>query len=266
LQVAFDPIVAYNLLLLSSFAIGGLGAYLLCLDVLRRVVGADAMRSRSGRAAALLGGLLYAFAAPKLFYAALGQGNIASSQWIPFAVLYIVRTALPDGRPRDAAMAALFIALQAYAELTYATFLALFAALAALWGLIGIFTASPRSRRPPVSALFGRFTHRPSHRIGAPAVLANMLRSRAEAAFSPQAVDSPTCSPLTWRATSSDSASSGVRWGNSRHRQRLSRPMATARRQGTADLCRLCGSDAARPGTDTNGAISPRCECLDARS
>ena len=47
---------------------------------------------------AFLAGALYAFASTKLFYAALGQGNIASSQWVPFAALYIVRTVRPGGR------------------------------------------------------------------------------------------------------------------------------------------------------------------------
>ena len=107
-----------------------------------------------GQAAALLGGALYAFAAPKLFYAALGQGNIASSQWIPFAMLYIVRAALPGGRARDAALAALFVALQAYAELSYATFLALFAAAAVLWGLI---RALRTGTRKGAVNLLGRF-------------------------------------------------------------------------------------------------------------
>ena len=64
----------------------------------------------------------------------LGQGNIASSQWIPFAALYIVRAARPGGKARDAALAALFLALQAYAEMTYASFLLVFAGLAFLWG------------------------------------------------------------------------------------------------------------------------------------
>ena len=70
---------------------------------------------------------MYAFASSKLFYAALGQGNIASSQWIPFAALYIMRAARPGGKMRDAALAALFLALQAYAEMTYASFLLVFA-------------------------------------------------------------------------------------------------------------------------------------------
>ena len=41
------------------------------------------------RAAAFVAGLVYAFASNKMSYAALGQWNIASSQWIPFYVLYL---------------------------------------------------------------------------------------------------------------------------------------------------------------------------------
>jgi Interleukin-like EMT inducer len=152
LQLAFGLIPAYNLLLLSSFVIGGFGAYLLCLDVLGAVgteAGRQGDREAGGQGdegtrrwsvtfalAAFLGGVLYAFASSKMFYAALGQGNIASSQWIPFAVLYMVRAARPGGRAHDAVLAALFLALQAYAELTYASFLLIFALLAALWGLV----------------------------------------------------------------------------------------------------------------------------------
>jgi len=152
LQAVFGLIPAYNLLLLSSFVLGGFGAYLLCLDFLAKAGGRPRMRHErpgsdehgagDGRRflprswPAMIGALLYAFASAKLFYAALGQGNIASSQWIPFAALYIVRTVRRTGRPRDAALAALFIVLQAYAELTYASFLGIFLALAVLWRLI----------------------------------------------------------------------------------------------------------------------------------
>ncbi len=141
LQTAFNVITAYNILLLSSFVLGGFGAYLLCLNVLApsrssRFASSGPSRLRVPDAAAFLAGALYAFASAKLFYAALGQGNIASSQWIPFAALYILRTARPGGRVRDAALAALFIVLQAYAELTYASFLIIFAVLAAVWYLM----------------------------------------------------------------------------------------------------------------------------------
>ncbi len=147
LQAVFGLIPAYNVLLLSSFVLGGFGAYLLGLEFLGR---GDKETSRRGNGetgkpgnkenaltslSAFLGGALYAFASAKLFYAALGQGNIASSQWAPFAALYIMRAARPTGRPHDAALAALFIVLQAYAELTYASFLLIFAALVVAWQL-----------------------------------------------------------------------------------------------------------------------------------
>ena len=143
---ALGVVPAYNLLLLSSFVLGGFGAYLLCLEFLRggnretsRQIDKELRkRSLSPRlrvtVSAFLAGALYAFASSKLFYVALGQGNIASSQWVPFAALYIVRTARSGGKSGDAALAALFLALQAYAEMTYASFLLVFAGLAFVWG------------------------------------------------------------------------------------------------------------------------------------
>jgi hypothetical protein len=59
----------------------------------------------------------------------LGQFNIASSHWIPFAVLYILRTGRDPHRFKNAFMAGLFLTLQAWAELTYASFLLVFLAL-----------------------------------------------------------------------------------------------------------------------------------------
>ncbi|MCX7669329.1 MAG: hypothetical protein N2439_04575, partial [Anaerolineae bacterium] len=148
LQAVFGVIPAYNVLLLSSFILSGFGAYLLCLDFL----GAAGKRLPW---AAMIGALLYAFASAKLFYAALGQGNIASSQWIPFAVLYILRATRRRGRPRDAALAALFIVLQAYAELTYASFLGIFLVVAILWQ---IGAAVKASRAGTLRAKAGRLT------------------------------------------------------------------------------------------------------------
>jgi hypothetical protein len=142
LQAASGIVPAYNLLLLSSFVLSGFGAYLLCREFLRR------KNDPAAEWAAFIGGALYAFASAKLFYAALGQGNIASSQWAPFAALYMWRAARPGGRWKDAGMAALFLGLQAYAELTYASFLLIFAGIAFLWGLL--------QRRQP-ARLLGRF-------------------------------------------------------------------------------------------------------------
>ncbi len=158
LQATVGLIPAYNLLLVSSFVLSGFSAYLLCLDFLERV-GKETRKQGDRETGVLslspglpatlspfllvslssfLGGALYAFASAKLFYAALGQGNIASSQWIPFAALHMVRAARPAGKARDAALAGLFLVFQAYAELTYASFLVLFAVLVAGWGGVRI--------------------------------------------------------------------------------------------------------------------------------
>jgi len=153
LQVVFGVIPTYNLLLLASFALSGFGAYLLCLSFLdgRRPTTDDGRNagfySPASIVGSFIGGALFAFASAKLFYAALGQGNIASSQWVPFAALFIVRTVRPQGRLRDAALAALFIVLQAYAELTFASFLAIFAGIAILFRIAEVGLRIWRQRR-----------------------------------------------------------------------------------------------------------------------
>jgi len=146
LQATLGLILSSNILLLSSFVLSGYGAFLLAaylLGAARRSGHARGALSEScgpcepvgdARQSALLlapivAGLLYAFASSKLFYAALGQWNIASSQWIPFYVLYLLKTGGRRFRWRYPVLAALFLLLQAYAELTYASFLVLFTLL-----------------------------------------------------------------------------------------------------------------------------------------
>ena len=145
LQTAADLIIANNVILLSSFVLGSYGTFLLALHIQNRIPPfSHRGRAESGSSGiggvttlvALTAGLVYGFASAKLFYAALGQFNIASSQWIPFVVLYIVR--LGDSTSvrtasRDGAMAGLFMVMQAWAELTYASFLLVFFALYVLW-------------------------------------------------------------------------------------------------------------------------------------
>ena len=81
LQSAVSLILTNNLLLLSSFALSGFGAYLLALAFFATLRPQNSISEiRNRRLAALLAGLLYAFASSKLFYASLGQFNIASSQ------------------------------------------------------------------------------------------------------------------------------------------------------------------------------------------
>lgn len=166
LQVAAGLVSASNLVLLSSFVLSGYGAFLLALHVVGGGGVPPRMRNnewgKEGEdgsrftfhvsgftlyAAAFLAGLLYAFSSSKMFYAALGQFNIASSQWIPFTLLYVLRSGRVGARLREPLLAALFLLLQAYAELTYASFLVIFIALFAGYRMVQIAIMGWTARR-----------------------------------------------------------------------------------------------------------------------
>jgi len=152
LQAIWGLIPASNILLISSFILGGYGAFLLALDSIHsaQLAARNARdwghgvysRSRVSYAAAFAAGALYAYASSKMSYAALGQWNIASSQWIPFYVLYLFKMGRSPRRWRYPLMAALFLVFQAYAELTFATFLVLFTGLWAVWQVVASWRAS----------------------------------------------------------------------------------------------------------------------------
>lgn len=171
LQAIWGLIPASNLLLLSSFVLSGYGAFLLASYLLRNAEHTGSFTQRRSRnthyasritqymsypaqrafrnlpLVAFLAGLLYAFASSKLGYAALGQWNIASSQWIPFYVLYLFKMGDDPRQWRYPLLAALFLLLQAYAELTYVSFLALFTALWVLWYMLAHFRSAASWRR-----------------------------------------------------------------------------------------------------------------------
>lgn len=136
--------LASNLHLLFTFVAGGYGAFLLSRYLLVRwFLPSNKDRSADGfdpasliwPSAAVAGGF-YAFASSKLFYAALGQFNIASSHWIPFAVLYVLRCREKPRRLKNAVLAGLFLSLQAWSEMTYASFLLVFIGLYWLYELL----------------------------------------------------------------------------------------------------------------------------------
>jgi hypothetical protein len=149
LQAVAGLVPASNLLLLSSFILSAYGAFLLAHHLLFRsgdrsaAGGPHPPRGSLSNAAdtslqtnllpAFAAGLVYGFASSKMSYAALGQWNIASSQWIPFYVLFLFKAGEQPGRWRYPLLAALFLLFQAYAELTYASFLVLFTLLWAAW-------------------------------------------------------------------------------------------------------------------------------------
>ncbi len=135
LTLNFGVVAASNLHLFFTFAVGGYGTFLLT----RYIVGQASCLSVNNRQDAcptIMAGLFYAFASSKLFYVALGQFNIASSHWIPFAVLYILRTRHQPGRWKNPLMAGLFLTLQAWTEMTYASFLLIFMGLYWVWEIV----------------------------------------------------------------------------------------------------------------------------------
>lgn len=118
LTLNLGVVAASNLHLLFTFVCSGYGTFLLA----RYLLGGH-------KGSAALAGLFYAFAGSKLFYAALGQFNIASAHWIPWAVLYIIRSRRQPAHLKNSLMAGLFLTMQAWAEMTYASFLVIFIGL-----------------------------------------------------------------------------------------------------------------------------------------
>ncbi len=138
LQATVGLIPASNLLLLSSFVLSGYGAFLFILYLLKQQSGGakEQQGDVGAYCVAFVAGLLYAFASSKLSYAALGQWDITSSQWIPFYILYLFKMADHPRRWRYALLAALFLLFQAYAEIIFASFLVLFTLLWIAWKLV----------------------------------------------------------------------------------------------------------------------------------
>ena len=178
--------LASNLHLLFTFVAGGYGVFLLTRYLLARWFLSD-QKDRAAvefapagliwLSAAIAGGF-YAFASSKLFYVALGQFNIASSHWIPFAVLYVLRCRHYPGRLKNAVLAGLFLSLQAWSEMTYASFLLVFISLYWLYELLaagrraipGRPQAAPLALHLRAAAVVGRV-----FLLGLSPILAHML-------------------------------------------------------------------------------------------
>lgn len=126
LTLAWGLAPASNLTLLLATVLSGYGTYLLARQLL--VVGRWLPDGLLGHLIPLLAGLIYAFGSNRAVYAALGHYDMVTTGCIPFYALYLVRMLRPAsarGTWRDAALAGLFFALAALAEMIFAVFLAL---------------------------------------------------------------------------------------------------------------------------------------------
>ncbi|MCB0164525.1 MAG: hypothetical protein KDI79_09880 [Anaerolineae bacterium] len=161
LTLNWGVVAASNLHLFFTLTVGGYGGFLLTRYVLvSTLFGRPAAGQRRFSASstviwlsAVIAGGFYTLASSKLFYVALGQFNIASSHWIPLAVLFVLKSYHQPHRLKNPLLAGLFFTLQAWAELTYASFIVVFIGLFWLYESLGYVV---RSRTRPSLRLFLR--------------------------------------------------------------------------------------------------------------
>jgi hypothetical protein len=118
--ITSNPILCYNLLFLSTFALSGLGMFLLLHELTGSV------------AASFVAGLLFAFAPYRVPQSSHLQ--VLSSQWMPFA-LYGFRRYAEHGRIRALAGATASVVLQGLSCGYYLLYFSPFAGAYAIWEL-----------------------------------------------------------------------------------------------------------------------------------
>ncbi len=128
LQFFFGLPTISNLMLVFSFVLSGYGTYLLVLYLLeetrffsKNLVSRD---FRVSALAAFVAGVVYAFTASRLIYAALGHYGIFSAEWIPFYTLFMVKTVHQPGW-KNALLAGLFATLALLCDMMFGPFLGL---------------------------------------------------------------------------------------------------------------------------------------------
>ncbi len=113
-------IISYNGLVLLSFVLSGFGMYLLAFYV------------TGVRLAALLSGVVFAFASYRMGHLGAGHLNLLGTQWLPFLMLSLERL-LATRRVRLAILSGIFFALSALSSWYYAPMFAIAAGLYLVW-------------------------------------------------------------------------------------------------------------------------------------
>jgi hypothetical protein len=115
-----NPVLGYNVALLLSFVLSGLGAYLLVLWLTR------------SPGAGLVAGTIFAFSAYRMTN--LAQAQLLTTQWMPFALLALLQL-MRQPKARFVATFVLFFCLQALSSFYYAMLLAMAVAGLVIWRL-----------------------------------------------------------------------------------------------------------------------------------
>ncbi|MCB0076654.1 MAG: hypothetical protein KDD73_04455 [Anaerolineales bacterium] len=146
IQLLAGVVVANSFIVYFELIVAALGTWLLARWLLLQHPDAAPHNRRTRDAIAALSAISYAFVSSKWLYLSLGQFNIAASQWLPWATLYLARMwTQPHGRAglRNALLCATFLLFTGWTEFTYAAFFAQFAILFWLWHVVVDF---PRRR------------------------------------------------------------------------------------------------------------------------
>lgn len=136
LHLAVGLVFASNVTVWLSTALSGYGTFLLVRYLLsgtrhwERRTSQYPIPNTQYLLPSLFAGLVYAFASNRALYMTLGHYDMATTQWIPFYALTLLRSL--DGqrtqqqRRRDAILAGVFFAFNGLAEMITAVFLAIF--------------------------------------------------------------------------------------------------------------------------------------------
>lgn len=172
IQLSLGLIPAYNAVVFISWVLGGYGAYLLALWILRPKSEIERLEieKRTGEIpysgvpsglrtlhslAAFLAGLIFTFS-PFHMAHLLGHMQVMALQWIPFYVLYLLRTMEESknrkGWLRSALLAGLFLTLAGLCDWYFVLYLLLFTGLGVVWYLgywvLGIGRRLPHLQSP----------------------------------------------------------------------------------------------------------------------
>jgi hypothetical protein len=116
LQGIFNMAATYNALFLLGFMLSGYGAY----SLVRYLTGDDR--------AAFISGLMFAFCPYRFAHALTGQLNLLSTEFIPFYVLFLIKTCKEKG-VLNPVLAGFFLFLTALCDWQYMFFMAAFTIL-----------------------------------------------------------------------------------------------------------------------------------------
>ncbi|MEZ4771007.1 MAG: hypothetical protein R2844_21635, partial [Caldilineales bacterium] len=145
-----------NLVNLASSVLGGFGTYLLVVYLLSSRLRRSASTHPTTRhAPAIIAGLIYAFAASRSVYLALGHYMIVTTQFVPFFLLYFVKL-LDKGRTRDALLAGLFAALCLLTDMLFGVLLGLMAAVLLVDWWLQRRKQPAAAREPSTRSLLGK--------------------------------------------------------------------------------------------------------------